>query len=72
MISRERDDTLTSQLGHVALHPLILLCAALNGVQAFFQLLQRLLGLLQTLLQLSPRLNLRLEGGGGRRKETIQ
>lgn len=52
--------TLTSQLGHIPLHLLLRLCAALHAVQAFLQFLQSLLGLLQTLLQLSPRLDLRL------------
>lgn len=64
--------TLTSQLGHIPLHLLLRLRAALHGVQAFLQFLQSLLGLLQTLLQLSPTLNLCLGERRKRRKQLIK
>lgn len=47
-------------MSHVPLHLLVALFGPLQRVQAFLQVLQSLFSLLQSLLQLHPRLNLHL------------
>lgn len=57
-------NALTPQLGHVPLHLLFSLFGPFQRVQAFLQVLQSLFSLLQSLLELHPRLHLCLRHTG--------